>query len=429
MTDLSTGQGGATPSRRVLLILLLVYIFNFIDRQLIGILSVPIKAELALSDTQLGLMGGVAFALFYTGLGVPIAWVADRCNRVTIISCAIALWSTFTALCGFAQSFWHLLFARMGVGFGEAGGTAPSISLIADYFPPERRARALAIFTFGAPIGSAFGVFFGGWIASHVDWRTAFVTIGLSGLSIVALLRFGVKEAVRGGFDRHADAAQEPVPPFLVALATVVTKPSFWLLSFGGAFSAMCTYGLMFWLPSYFARSFDMPLGEVAWFYGSIILIGGITGTWLGGWLSDRLGAAGPKAYGLVPAVAMLVAAPALAYGLFTTSLAAAFCLFLISQAVIFLWIPPILMAIQHIVPARMRTTVTACHFFITNLLGIGFGTYFFGFMSDVMTARYGAQGLRYSMLCGIAFYLLAALLFALAAARLRRDWHSNVTV
>jgi MFS family permease len=186
---------------RVLAILLIAYIFNFIDRQIIGVLAVPIKAELALSDRQLGLMGGIAFALFYSGLAIPIAWLADRRSRVNIIAVSVALWSGFTAACGFTQNFWQLFLARMGVGIGEAGGVAPSYALISDFYPKERRARALALFSLGIPIGSALGVFFGGWIGSHLDWRSAFLIVGLAGIPAALMVRLFVPEPVRGGFD------------------------------------------------------------------------------------------------------------------------------------------------------------------------------------------------------------------------------------
>src|SRR6185436_925973 len=260
------------PGGRVLLILLLTYIFNFIDRQIIGVLAVPIKAELALSDTQLSLMGGIAFALFYSGLAIPIAWLADRRSRVAIIAWSVGLWSLFTAACGLAQNFWHLFLARMGVGIGEAGGVAPSYALISDFYPRERRARALALFSLGIPIGSALGVFFGGWIASHLDWRSAFFIVGLAGLPAALLVRLFIPEPVRGGHDSANGSASEPAPPFATVAATLAGTPSFWLLSFGAASGSILGYGLIFWLPSFFARSFHLELGQVGWFYGSIVL-------------------------------------------------------------------------------------------------------------------------------------------------------------
>src|SRR4051794_22345553 len=313
-------RSGESPGGRVLLILLLAYIFNFVDRQIIGVLAVPIKADLALSDKQLGLMGGIAFALFYSGIAIPVAWLADRRSRVKIIAVSVGLWSLFTAACGLAGNFWQLFLARMGVGIGEAGGVAPSYALVSDCFPPARRARALAIFSLGIPIGSALGVFFGGWIASHLDWRAAFMIVGGAGIPAALLIRFGISEPVRGGFD-VGERAGDAAPPFPIVAVALARKPSFWLLSLGAASGSILGYGLIFWLPSFFTRSFHLPLAEVGTFYGSIVLVGGVAGTWLGGWLGDRLGAKNEAAYALVPAIAFLIAAPTYAAGVFASSL------------------------------------------------------------------------------------------------------------
>ena len=414
----------ATPGARVLAILLVAYIFNFIDRQIIGVLAVPIKAELALSDRQLGLMGGIAFALFYSGLAIPIAWLADRRSRVNIIAASVALWSAFTAACGLTQNFWQLFLARMGVGIGEAGGVAPSYALISDFYPKERRARALALFSLGIPIGSALGVFFGGWIASHLDWRSAFLIVGLAGLPAALAVRLGVPEPVRGGFDTADGRASEPAPPFLQVAAALAAKPSFWLLSFGAASGSILGYGLIFWLPSFFSRSFGLELAEVGWFYGSIVLIGGVAGTWLGGWFGDRVGASNPGAYALVPAVCFLIAAPVFAFGLFAPSLAVGWILFAIGQMLALAWLGPVIAAVQHIVPPNMRATASASFLFINNLIGIGFGIFFLGFMSDRMKAAHGEDALQYSILYGLGFYVLSALIYLAASSRLKRDWH-----
>jgi MFS family permease len=428
----------------VLAILLFAYIFNFIDRQIIGILAVPIKKELALSDTQLSLMGGLAFALFYSGIAIPVAWLADRRNRVGIIAASVALWSLFTAACGFAQSFWHLFLARMGVGIGEAGGVAPSYALISDFFPPARRARALAIFSLGIPIGSALGVFFGGWIASNLDWRSAFMIVGVAGLPAALLVRLCIREPARGGFDTADGRPSEPAPPFGTVVAALASRPSFWLLSFGAASGSILGYGLIFWLPSFFSRSFDFSgmapvmaalphfltsgtdpkLLQISIFYGSIVLIGGVAGTWLGGWLADRIGARNPGAYALIPALCFLAAAPAYAAGLFAPSLTLGWLLFLIPQMLGLAWLGPVIAAVQHIVPPNMRATASASFLFINNLIGIGFGIFFFGFMSDRMTAAHGADSLKYSILYGLAFYLLSSLLYFAASRTLREDWY-----
>ena len=420
----ATAGGNTTSGGLVLSVLLLAYIFNFIDRQIIGVLAVPIKADLGLSDKQLGLMGGIAFALFYSGLAIPIAWLADRKSRVNIIAVSVAFWSLFTAACGLAQNFWQLFLARMGVGIGEAGGVAPSYALISDFFPPKRRARALAIFSLGIPIGSALGVFFGGWIATHLDWRSAFVIVGLAGLPAALLIRLTIREPVRGGFDTADSAAGDPAPPFPDVVKALAARPSFWLLSFGAAAGSILGYGLIFWLPSFFSRSFHLTLIEVSWFYGSIVLIGGVAGTWLGGWLGDRTGPDNPGAYALVPAACFLAAAPCFAFGLFAPSLAIGWILFAIGQMLALAWLGPVIAAVQHIVPPNMRATASASFLFINNLIGIGFGIYFLGFMSDSMTRAHGEDALQYSILYGLAFYLLSSIIYFLASRTLKRDWY-----
>ena len=418
-SDRTTTGGG-----RVLAVLLLAYIFNFIDRQIIGVLAIPIKAELGLTDTQLSLMGGIAFALFYSGIAIPVAWLADRRNRVNIIAFSVAFWSLFTALCGLAQNFWHLFLARMGVGIGEAGGVAPSYALISDFFPKERRARALAIFSLGIPIGSALGVFFGGWLASNLSWRTAFIIVGLAGLPAALLVKLMIKEPVRGAFDSADGLASDPAPPLSVVAGTLARTPSFWLLSFGAASGSILGYGLIFWLPSFFSRSFGLELIEVSWFYGSIVLIGGIAGTWLGGWFADRTGPEKPATYALIPAISFLIAAPVFALAIFAPSLTIGWILFAVGQMLALAWLGPVIAAVQHIVPPNMRATASASFLFINNLIGIGFGIFFLGFMSDAMTGRYGDEALRYSILYGLGFYLLSSLLYFIAASRLRRDWY-----
>lgn len=404
--------------------LILVYTFNFIDRQIVGILAGPIKAELGLSDTQLGMMGGLAFALFYTALGVPIGLLADRKSRVWIMTAALALWSGFTAACGLAQNFWQLFLARMGVGVGEAGGVAPAYSLIADYFPPAERARALAVYSFGIPIGSALGIFLGGWIASAIDWRTAFIVVGLAGLALAPVFRLVVRDPVRGRFD--PPRAQTTAPPFGEVMRTLAAKPSFWLLSFGAGSCSILGYGLIFWLPSFFARTYDLELFEVSKFYGSIILIGGMIGVWGGGWLGDRLGGGGDRgAYARIPAIAFLIAAPCYAIGVMSDWLPLTYAFFLIPQALGLMWLGPVLSAVQHIAPASMRTTASASFLFINNLIGIGLGTVLFGLISDKLAPSFGDQSLRYSILIGLSFYLLSAGLFFLASRRLHRDWEA----
>jgi predicted MFS family arabinose efflux permease len=414
-----TGIEDRAVQRRVLLLLLFAYIFNFIDRNIIGVLAVPIRAEFGLDDKALGTLG-VAFGVFYAVIAIPIAWLADRKSRVTIIAAAVTVWSLFTAACGLVQNYAQLVIARMGVAVGEAGGIAPSYALISDFYPRHRRARALAFFSLGIPIGSALGVFFGGWLASTLDWRSAFILVGLLGVPAALLIKLLVPEPPRGQFD--AADTPETAPPLLAVLATLARTPSFWLLSFGAASGSILGYGLISWLPSFFNRTFGLPLDQVGWFYGSIVLVGGVAGTWLGGIVGDKAGPTRPAAYALIPAVCFTITAPTFALGLFAPSLPVAWVLFTIGQMLALAWLGPVISAVQHIVVPSMRATASACFLFINNLIGIAFGIYFLGWLSDRMRAAHGEDSLQYSILYGLAFYLLAALFYLLAARRLRRD-------
>ncbi|HYU34500.1 MAG TPA: MFS transporter [Thermoanaerobaculia bacterium] len=422
MAEVSSTEPGRGYRIYVLVLLFLVYTFNFVDRQIAGILAGPIKAELGLSDTQLGLLGGIAFALLFAGLGLPIAWLADRFNRVWIVTLALALWSAFTALCGFARGFGQLFLCRIGVGVGEAGGVAPSYSLISDYFPPAVRARAYAVFSFGIPVGSAAGILFGGLIAARIDWRVAFLACGAAGLMLAPLLAFTVREPVRGGFD--APGSRTAAPPLSEVLKTLAGKRSFWLITFGATSSSTLGYGLAFWLPQFFGRSFHLSLADLSLYYSAIALFGGLLGIGTGGYLADRLGRTSKAAYALVPAAAFVLALPFYALGFLSTSPALAFVVFLIPSALGLVWLGPVITAITHLVAPALRATASAVFLFINNLLGIGFGVFFFGKMSDVLRPRFGEESLRYAILIGLGFYVLAATLLYLASRRLERDWH-----
>jgi len=409
-----TRRGGAYPIV-VLTVLIVAYTFNFLDRQILGILAGSIKKDLGLTDSQLGLMGGLAFALFYTALGIPIAALADRWNRTWIMTGALTLWSAFTAACGLATGFWELFFCRMGVGVGEAGGVAPAYSLITDYFPKHQQARALAAYSFGIPIGSALGILFGGLIASAIDWRAAFITVGLAGVALAPVFRFVVREPARA--PAPAAASQGG------GLGRLLRKRTFWLISLGAAASSTCGYGVAFWLPSFFERSLGMGLLDRSLFLGALNLLGGVAGVWAGGALGDRLGKSRPEAYLQIPAVAFLVALPCFVLAVQAGALWLAFLLFLIPTGLNLVWLGPVITAVQHIVPPAQRATASACFLFVNNLIGLGLGTWYFGAVSDALTPRFGAEALRYAIYSGLGFYLVSAGLFALAARGLRRDW------
>ncbi|MBB5745003.1 spinster family MFS transporter [Brevundimonas variabilis] len=426
----------ANPGYRayVLGLLMVVYTFNFIDRQILAILAPYIKAELGFTDSQMGLLGGPAFAVVYSTLALPIAWLADRKSRTMIVATSLGVWSAFTALCGFAGGFWTLFLSRMGVGVGEAGGVAPSYSLVSDYFPKSQRARALAVYSFGVPIGTALGYLFGGILAALIDWRIAFIVVGLAGVLLAPLLKFTVKDPIRGGFDRAepVEGAGAIVTPhvetkaasFGEVWAILLKKPSFWFLAFGAACSSVYGYGSAFWLPSFFQRSMGMEGVERAVYIAGIAFIGGTAGIWLGGWLADKLGKGIRKAaYPMVPAIGFIIAVPMFYLAMNVDNKWLAFALFLIPQALSLAWLGPVVTAVQHLVPAHMRSTASASFLLINNLVGIGLGIYLLGAVSDYLTPRFGEEALRYSLYVGQWFYGLAAILLLISARSLKRDW------
>ncbi|WP_188063166.1 spinster family MFS transporter [Sphingobium sp. KCTC 72723] len=416
MTDPTPAIPSPAYRAVVLAMLLLVYTFNFLDRQILGILAGPIKAELGLSDGQLGALGGIAFALLYSTLAIPLALLADRTSRTWVITVSLAVWSGFTALCGMAGSFMQLFLCRIGVGVGEAGGVAPSYAVIADYFPAHQRARALSIYSLGIPLGSAGGVLLGGYIAQTVEWRTAFIAVGIMGILIAPIFRIVVREPARPV--QAADAV-----PVSAVFGILAAKRSFWFLALGAASSSMCGYGVAFWLPSLLMRSFGLDLIGAGQFLGGLLLIGGVAGVLLGGWLGDAMGGRDKAYYAWVPAVSYVVGMPLFVVGVLSHSVTAAFTLFLIPQALVYVWLGPVLTAVQHLVPAHMRASAAASFLLINNLVGLGLGSWAVGALSDALTPAYGAEALRYAIIAALGFYLLAGLFMALAGKALRRDW------
>lgn len=403
----------------VLAMLLVVYIFNFLDRMLLSILAAPIQTDLKLSDGQMGLLGGLAFAALYSTLAVPLASLADRTGRSRVIAWSLAVWSAFTALCGAAAGFWQIFLARLGVGIGEAGGVAPSYAVIGDWFAPERRATALAVYSLGIPLGSAFGLLAGGYIAQEVNWRVAFVTIGLAGIVLAPLFALLVKD--RPG--ALSSLPVDPPPPLAATFRLLAAKPSFWLLSFGAAAGSSIGYGISFWLPSFVQRSFGLGLFDSALFLSGVLLIGGIAGVLAGGRLADRLGQGDRAWYAWLPAIAYLASAPLWAAGVSNSSLAFAFVLLLVPQGLSYVWLGPVLTAVQNLAEPAARATASALFLLINNLIGLAAGIYVLGALSDALAPAYGAESLRMAILWGLGFYVVAAVLMALAGKWLRRDW------
>lgn len=405
----------------LLALLLIAYIFNYLDRQILGILAGPIIADLGLNDRQFGLLSGPPFAVLYSVLGIPLAILADRTSRSRVIAGAVAFWSAFTGLCGIATSFWQFFVFRMGVGIGEAGGVAPSNALIADYYPPERRARAMAIFYLGVPIGLALGTLMGAYIAAAVSWRAAFYAMGVAGVILAPIMLLAVRD-----LPRRKAAASAPVGQVFPILAR---KPTFWLMAFAASFSSLSGYGLAVWTPSVFERSFGMGLIERGQFVASLLLIGGCAGVFAGGWLADRLGHGDRGWYAKLPAIAWLITAPTFAAGFLAPNLWVAWPLLLIPNALNILWLGPVITAVQHLVPQRMRATASASFLLINNLIGLGVGPYLIGAISTSLKHSYGTEALRYAAVAVTAFYLLAALLMFLCVSKLRTSWVEDQAV
>ena len=399
----------------VLALLLLAYIFNFLDRQILGILAGSIIADLKLTDAEFGAIGGIAFAILYSVLGVPLGLLADRTSRSRVVAGALVVWSGFTALCGTATSFAQLFFYRLGVGVGEAGGVAPSYALIADYYPPERRARALAIFSLGIPLGLALGTLIGAYLAAWVNWRAAFIAMGVAGIVLAPIMLLVVKDKPR--------AAGAETAPLSATFPIIARKPSFWLMAIAASCSSLAGYGLALWTPSVLERSFGFGLIERGQFLASIFLIGGTAGVFLGGLLADRLGQGDRRWYARLPAIAWLITAPLFAFGLMSTDPWTAWALLLIPNALNILWLGPVTTAVQHLVPARMRSTASASFLLINNLIGLGVGPTLIGALSELFKERFGTEALRYAAVSVVGFYIVAALLMLLAVRRLRDDW------
>ena len=410
--------------RYALSVLVVVYTFNFIDRQILSILMEPIKADLGLSDTQLGLMTGFAFALFYATLGIPIARLADKGNRRNLIAGALTIWSAMTAMSGLAQNFWHLLIARIGVGIGEAGCSPPAHSIISDYYPAEKRATALGIYSLGIPVGILFGFLAGGWLNQFFGWRVAFFVVGVPGIILAILVKLSLREPIRGMSEGRADTA--PHPTVRETFTFLWSKRSFRHLAFGGGLTAFVGYGVVTWVPSFLIRSYGMQTGEVGTYLGLILGIPGGIGIVLGGWMADRYGSRDTRWYLWIVTVALLLGVP-FSLGIYLTDSA--------GMALLFLCIPVLLgnfyqattfSQTQGLVPLRMRAVAAAVLLFILNIIGLGAGPQAIGLLSDFLEPSYGQESLRYSLLILSFVNVWAAYHYYLAGKYLKQDLVTN---
>ncbi len=416
----STGEVPSPYAYYVLALLWLVYVFNFVDRQVLAILLEPIKKDLGASDTAMGFLSGFAFALFYTVAGIPIARWADRGTRRSIIALGLLVWSGMTALSGLARGFVELALARMGVGIGEAAGSPPAHSLIADYFPPRRRATALAIYAAGVYVGVMLAFVGGGYVATHFSWRTAFLLVGLPGLPLAALVRVTIREPARSA--GQGVAASDDRASLVETLRFLAAKRSFVLVVAAAACNTLGGYAFLTWGASFLRRVHTMPIGQVGLTLGLIVGIGGTLGAWWGGALADRLTARDPRWYGWLSALVSAIHVPfGVAFLLAPTPTQALVC-FTPFYVAAQMYVGSMLAVTQGVATPRMRATASAVVLFVLNLVGLGLGPLVVGALNDALAASHGQLAIRYSLLVVISLSAFSVPLFWLAARHLPRD-------
>jgi MFS family permease len=408
----------------VLGVLLVMYTFNYLDRYVLSILVEPIKRDLGTSDTMMGFLIGPAFAIFYTALGVPIARLADRRSRRTILAAGFALWSAVTALSGLVRNGAELTLARIGVGIGEAAGTAPAHSLISDYFPLSARARALAVFQLGVTFGSLLGLVIGGLLVEPLGWRWTFVAVGAPGLLFALLLRLTVREPLRGGLDptppQRAPAAAQPGA--IAALRALWQLPSYRMLAFGGGLASFAGTGFGAWVPTYFVRVHGMSYAEVGLQYGLTNTGAAFVGALLAGWLADRLGSADPRWTLRVPALGVALCLPFLCLICTHPDPRIAILFSIPSGLTGAGWAPCCYTAAQNLAPPAMRSVAASLLILFITLLGQGAGPWAVGALSDALAPAYGVISLRIALVAVLLASLVGAGLLAVAARRYPAD-------
>lgn len=405
-------------------LLTLTYAVSFIDRQILAILQEPIEQELALSDSQLGLLTGFAFAVFYVVCGIPIARWADRGVRRSIIALAISVWSVMTGLCGLAQNYVHLLLARIGVAVGEAGGSPPAHSMISDIFPPSERATALSTYSVGINIGIMAGFLMGGWLNEFFGWRVAFAAVCVPGLLLALVLRFTLAEPERGHSEGIASRVlDESAPSFAEVVYKLWSLRTFRHLAFASALVATATYAQVNWMPSYLIRSYGMSTGEVGTWLALLAGLFGGVGTFLGGYLADRFGKTDLRWYAWIPAIAYALSVPLAAASFLTDRGTMALLYHALPAALASVFIGPVIAVTHGMVSNQMRAVASAIYFLALNLIGMGLGPLVVGVLSDAIAPTYGMDSLRYALLF-VAPIMLAwgALHFFLASSYIREE-------
>jgi predicted MFS family arabinose efflux permease len=417
----------ATDPRLALAILLTVYSFNFIDRTIVSILQEPLKQELDLSDTQLGLISGTAFALFYSTLGVPIARIAERVDRPRIIAIALASWSLMTMLCGLATNFLQLFLYRVGVGIGEAGGTPPAHALLSEIFPPESRATAISVYSLGVPLGILFGAVAGGAIGEALGWRAAFMLVGAPGLILAVIVLVFIKDPRSAAPNTNRRAATPP-PSLGQAITYLVSRRSFVHLTAGITIASTAGYGILAFTAPFLMRQFDMGLAAAGSATGLVSGVAAGAGTLLGGVLVDRAMRRNRRFGAWIPAAGLALAAPLSITAYLQGEWLAVILLLTASGVAQFLYLGPTYALVQSLAGSRMRATASALVLLTVNLVGLGIGPPLTGWLSDYFTSVHplgavdAAAGLRMALIVIATLFLWAAFHYLLAARHLAAD-------
>jgi len=472
-----TGYGTTSYRKYVLGALLTVYLFNFIDRTIINILTEPIKQTFGVEDWQMGLLGGPAFAVLYTFIGIPIARFSEKNHRVWIIAGSVALWSLMTVLCGFATSFVALFIFRIGVSIGEAGCSPPANSIIADYFIPTKRSTAVSTYALGIPLGSMVAYVFGGYIVGSLDgaslaatfsswgwlwavnaldgqniegWRIAFVVVGLPGILVAIIFKTSVKEPPRGYTDPPDMQSKEQVS-FAEVLKILAKKPSYWHITMGVTIASFVNYGVGQFFVSFLIRTHEMSIFDASIKVAMALSVMAAIGTFLSGFLADRYSERYPKALAWIPMIALLGSTPMFIAGYLLDSLLIAIPILMVAQMLLYTYLCPLYAVPSGVVDSRMRATSVAVTLFIVNLLGYGLGPPLIGLLSTILNSTFlsgidssltleacratglaaaaqtacntaNAEGLQWSMIIFKCLYIWAALHFYLGSRTLQRD-------
>ena len=398
-------------------VLMLVALFNYIDRQALSILQVPIKQELGLSDTQLGALTGLAFAFLYSTLAIPIARLADRKSRKRVLCGALVVWSLMTAGCGLATGFLMLAVMRMGVAVGEAGAVPATHAMLADFFPREQRATAIAIWTLAIPFGTMLGFAAGGWLSEAMGWRQAFLVLGGIGVALAPFVFFALREPQRGATDLQPTAAE--VPPLREAVLTLWRLRAFRYSACAGGLMSYALYATLNWNAPFYSRVFGLPLGQLAGYLALLAGIGGGLGIYLGGVMADRLGKRDARWYLGVPACAAFAAAPCILLQYFAGDSRLSLGFGFMTALLVNSYMPPVVATSQTLVPAGLRAFTSATLVLIVNLIGLGLGPLVTGMLSDWLAPQLGNEALRYAIASSSLAALLAAWLFQRAAVHL----------